>query len=275
MDYALSIEFLTTLGLPPLKVIELAADLGCRHLSMALRANPFNPEGYPPFDLVSDSLMRAEIVAALRDRGVSVSLGEGCMLSAGTTARAVAEAHFATMHDLGIRRINLVSVDPDLGRTFDHYAEFCQLASAAGFEEVVCEFAPVLSLKDLQLALDVVRHVARPDFRLLVDTMHLGRTGGTAADIAAVDPQLIGYVQIADARASGDLAGYAQEALCDRMTPGEGELPLSEFLAALPRGRVYGIEVPQLARAKAGERIESIVRSIVERTRSLLNNLPM
>ncbi len=55
------------------------------------------------------------------------------------------------------------------------------------------------SLPDLPVALAVVGHVVRLSFRLLIDTLHFFRIGGTVADIAALDSNIIGYVQLCDA----------------------------------------------------------------------------
>jgi hypothetical protein len=92
--------------------------------------------------------------------------------------------------------------------------------------------------------LAAIRHVGRKDFRLLVDTMHLGRTGGRAADIATLDPDIIGYVQLRDVSLQPTYRDYMDEALYERKVPGTGELPLLDFVAALPRDLVLGIKVP-------------------------------
>jgi len=96
----------------------------------------------------------------------------------------------------------------------------------------------------LTIALAAIDHVGSPNFSLLIDTMHVLRSGSLAADLAAIDPALIGYVQICDAPLEPVVANYAEESLFERMVPGEGELPLREILAVLPPGRVIGLEVP-------------------------------
>jgi sugar phosphate isomerase/epimerase len=64
--------------------------------------------------------------------------------------------------------------------------------------ETTVEFAPSLTVGDLDAVLAAVRHVGRPGLRLLIDTMQLVRAGHTASDLAAIDPTLIGYVQLSD-----------------------------------------------------------------------------
>lgn len=270
MSDRLGIEGLTVMGLPPVEFVGLAADLGCRHISLTIAKGPVDPWGYPDFNLAADAALRRELGAALRDRGVSISLGEGFVLFPGLDARALAAERFDAMLELGVRRINVVSMGVELAETLDEFAVMAELAAAAGFEEVVTEFAPVFAVRDLPMALDAVRHVGRPSFKILVDTMHLARTGGTAADLAALDPSLIGYVQLCDAPRVPTSPDYMQEAMYDRKTPGEGELPLFDMLAALPRDLIVGVEISQMAKAQAGADARQIVQPIVEASRALL-----
>jgi sugar phosphate isomerase/epimerase len=270
MTDRLGIEGLTVMGLPPVEFVGLAADLGVRNISLTIAQGPVKAWGHPEFNLASDVALRRELGAALQDRGVSISLGEGFVLFPGLNARALAAERFDAMLELGVRRINVVSMGVELAWTLDEFAVMAELAEAAGFAEVVTEFAPVFAVRDLPMALDAVRHVGRPNFKILVDTMHLGRTGGTPADLAALDPALIGYIQLCDAPRVPVDPDYMHEAMYDRKTPGEGELPLFDMLAAMPRDLVVSVEIPQMARAQAGADARQIVTPIVEASRALL-----
>lgn len=115
-----------------------------------------------------------------------------------------------------------------------------------------------------------MKHVARPDFRLLIDTMHLVRSGSDAADLAAVDPCHIGYAQINDTTLQPRTDNYAEEALYERMVPGEGELPLRDILTALPSDIVIGLEVPRRSLALAGVPPAERLRPCLEAARALL-----
>lgn len=135
--------------------------------------------------------------------------------------------------------------------------------------QTTVEFAPSLTIKDLDLALAAVRHVARPDFRLLIDTMHLARSGHTPADLAAVDPALIAYAQLSDNTLQQRGTVYREDSI-NRMVPGEGELPLRDILAVLPPDIVIGLEVPMLSAAQAGEPTEERARRCMQAARDLL-----
>ena len=246
----LGIENISVFGLPPVAFVELAADLGCQHISTGLTSFDFGVHPYPPFSLRDDVSLRRDMMAAMRDRGVSVSLGEGFTIRPGSRAADFA-GDLDLMAELGAETINTVSMDPDLARTFDEFAVLAELAGVRGLQTTV-ELAPSLAVGDLPTALAAVRHVGRPDFRLLIDTMHVIRSGATVAEIAALDPALIGYVQLCDAPRQPRFASYFEESMFERMVPGEGELGLAELVAVLPRNRVYSLELPLRSEALAG-----------------------
>ena len=169
--------------------------------------------------------------------------------------------------------IDGISLEPDLGRTFDEFGVMAEIAAERGMETTI-EFAPGLAVADLPTALAVVRQVARPDFRLLIDTMHLGRTGSTPADLAAVPSDLIGYIQLSDATRAPRFETYMEEAMYHRMVPGEGELPIREFLSILPRHLPIGLEIPQRTLAEAGVGPHERLGACVAAARAMLAQLP-
>lgn len=251
-----------------MEFVNLAADLGCQHISTGLASFAFGVHDYPQFSLREDAALRKEMVRAMQDRGVSISLGEGIMVRAGGDVRDL-EGDLDLFCELGANRINAVSMDPDLGRTFDQLAVVAEMGGARGVE-VTTEFAPVLTVNNLQTALAAVRHVNQPHFKLLIDTMHLVRSGSGAADIAALDLALIGYVQICDALREPVIPDYFEESMYERMVPGEGGLGLKEIVAALPHDRVFALEVPLRGAAKAGAGPHERLGKCVEAVRRLL-----
>jgi sugar phosphate isomerase/epimerase len=267
----LGIELLSVFGMPPVEFVSLAGDLGCRYISCGLESNPMNPLGYPSFSLRDAPALRREMVAVMRDRDVSIALGEGMNIRSGTDIRDRA-ADLALMAELGVRRVNTVSLDPDLNRSIDQFGALAELAAGHGMETTV-EPSPGLTVGDLPTALDAVRQVGRPDFRLLIDTMHIVRSGAEPDDIAKIDPDLIGYIQLSDAPRVPTEPSYMKEAMFDRMVPGTGELPLLELLAVLPRDRVIGLEVPLLAQAQAGVEPHERLGCCVAAARDLLARL--
>jgi sugar phosphate isomerase/epimerase len=94
--------------------------------------------------------------------------------------------------------------------------------------------------------------VDRPNFNLLVDSMHWFRLGNTVEQLAALPPGIVGYAQLCDAPATPRFETYLEEAMYERMVPGEGELPLAEFVRALPADIIVSLEVPLRSQALRG-----------------------
>jgi sugar phosphate isomerase/epimerase len=267
----LGIETISAFGLPPIEYVNLAADFGCAHISLGLSPIDINPHGYARYSLKDDAALRRDLKAALNGRGVSVSLAEGLTVRPGIDARDRA-AEFDVFAELGAKRINTVSLDPDMNRTIEQFAITVEMAAERGMESTT-EFAPGLTVANLPTALDVIRQVARPDFRLLIDTMHFIRSGSKPADLGALDLDLIGYVQLCDAPMVSKFPTYMQEAMTERLVPGQGELPLLEILRMVPRDRVVSLEVPLLSQAKAGLGPHERLRPAVTAAKELLSKL--
>jgi sugar phosphate isomerase/epimerase len=178
------------------------------------------------------------------------------------------------MCELGVKRICSLSLDPDLGRSLDQIAALAEMANRVG-AEIVIEFVPTFTIPDLHSAISAIRRIGRDNVRLLIDTMHLVRSGGRASDIAALDPDLIGYAQLCDAPLVAKNPSYMEESVTERMVPGTGELPLKEILAALPAHVVIGLEIPLLARARAGQGPLERARDCVTGARNLLETFPL
>ena len=81
---------------------------------------------------------------------------------------------------------------------------------------------------------------------IIVDAIHLHRSGGTPQDVAALPPGMLAYFQICDAPAKipdteEELIFQARRA---RLPPGQGGLDLQGMLRALPPGTAISIETP-------------------------------
>ncbi len=267
----LGIGFLSVFGLPPVELVDLAADLGCRYISTCLRGLPLLPLGYPPFSLKDDVALRRDILAALSHRGVTISLGDGFLVLPDADMRSFS-TDLDILVELGVPRINVVSLDPDLGRTFDQFAAMAELASQRGIQTNV-EPVPGLTVGDVPTALAALDHVGQSNFRLLIDTMHVVRSGSSTADVAAIDPGCIGYAQLNDTTLQARTDNYMEEAMFERMVPGEGELPLHDILSALPRDIVIELEVPQRTLALAAISPFDRLRPCVDAARRLLSEV--
>ncbi len=108
----LGIEFISVFGLPPVDFVHLAADLGCRYISSALVGRPLKSLGYPAFSLKDDIALRRQLLAAMDERSVGISLGEGMVIAPDTDVAGWA-ADLDVMAELGAAQINTLSFDRD------------------------------------------------------------------------------------------------------------------------------------------------------------------
>lgn len=169
----------------------------------------------------------------------------------------------------------VVSSDPDDDATKRVFAELCDHALGAGLT-LVLEFLPITAVQTLTQAAEIVTAVNRPNGKLLIDTLHLARTGGTVDQVRALDPSLFPYVQIADAPRQPPGQGYdalLQEAVDGRLLPGEGALPIGELLAALPARLPLSPEIRSRALRERYPDIADRARAIADATRDFLAGL--
>lgn len=262
----IGIERLCLFGMPPVEHVALAAALGCEAVGIGFTpVGSYNPHGYPGWSLRDDPGLRRRLRRACADHGVRITLVEGFGVAPGEEiARFESDLDLAA--ELGGERINVVSMDRDLGRTIAQFAQLTEMARARGLA-VSTEIGPG-PVRTLATALEVAREVGA-GFTLLIDTMHFFRFGSTVAELAAIDPALIGYVQLCDAPREGQ-GKYMDEAFHERRVPGEGDLPLRALLALVPDDVVVSLEVPRRSAAEAGLGPDERVRPCVDAARAML-----
>lgn len=251
----LGIEMLTLLGMPPVEYIKLAAELGCREVSTGLTGLPLSLFGlndvlYPDWSLRDDPALRREMKAAMADTGVRIGLAEGYRAAAGEDIRASA-ADLDLMAELGALRLNAICMEDNLEMAKDKLAVLAEMTAERGMIFTI-EFFPPTGITSLESAVEVCEHIGRGKARVLLDTTHLFRTGGTVEQVAALDPDLLGYCQLSDARMAPYDENYMNDAMFARTVPGEGQLPLRELIAVLPKDLTISLEVPRLDDLRAG-----------------------
>ncbi len=137
---------------------------------------------------------------------------------------------------IGARNVLVASRMPTTPALIERFGALCDRA-APGKVTVVLEFLPIFAIRNLEEAMQVVRAAGRPNSGVLVDTLHLARSGGTSTDLLDAGAVLFPYLQLADAPwepPADGMSGLLHEALHGRLLPGEGQLPLAAVLAAVP-----------------------------------------
>jgi len=266
----LGLEYITLLGVSPLHFIRTAAEVGCRHVSLIPEQIKFGDHSYLDYSLIDNPTLRRDIVACLDDNDVSIALVDGFAVFPDGVAEDYRRA-FNMLAELGVTRINTVSFD-NWARTVEETGKIVSMAAEYSVT-VTVEACPPLTVKNLGQALDLISAVNLPNFKLLIDTMHVARAGDVDA-LAKVEPSLIDYVQISDAplRQRTD-DEYMDEAMNERMIPGQGEIPLVEMLRNIPDHVVVSAEVPLRSLRQAGVSDLERARLVVDGTRKVLSAL--
>ncbi|SFU91125.1 Sugar phosphate isomerase/epimerase [Methylobacterium sp. 174MFSha1.1] len=240
-DWPLGLAHFTCIGVTPVDLVRLGARTGCA--AVGLRLYPAFP-GAPFYALPAGSDVFREMRRALADEGMRVHDIEFVTLSEDFVPASLA-GMLESAAGLGARRLSVCGDDPDRPRLVARFAELCDLAAGFGLGvDLECmAWRQVASLPD---AVRVVEAAGRPNGGVLVDALHLARTGGSPEDVRAVPPGLIRHAQLCDAPAEAPRSTDAiiQEARAGRLPPGDGALPLRALVAALPATASLSIEVP-------------------------------
>lgn len=260
------IDHLSLFGMHPLAFIETAAAAGAETVGIQPAA-PAPPDGSAPWSLLGNPALCREVRSRLDDTGLRIGMIDGLTIAPGRSARHY-EASLADFARMGVTIGNAVSFD-ELGRTEDEFALLVELARPHGIR-ILLETCPVLTIRTLAQGADLARRLG-DDVGLVIDTLHVSRTD-EAADVALLDPELIGYVQLCDAPAAAPATPelYMDQAMHERQVPGEGELPLAQILAAVPAGVVVSAEVPLRSRRAAGWSDPQCAAAAIAGTRRML-----
>lgn len=147
--------------------------------------------------------------------------------------------------EVGASNILCISSLPDPAATADRLGELSRRAAPAGIR-VCIEFMVFTTVKTLADAVTVVEQTGETNAGILVDALHVFRSGTTLAQVAAADPALFPYAQWCDAPAEPpgtETRDYITDALDDRSAPGEGALPIAAFPALFDASVPMSMEV--------------------------------
>ncbi len=153
---------------------------------------------------------------------------------------------------IGARQIVCPVEDADTARRIATFQRLSDMAGAEGLDALV-EFNPYSACPTLAEAVAIVETCGRDNAALVIDVLHLSRSGGSPADLARIDPSLIRLVHLCDAppppEASRSTAELRAESRTARLLPGEGALWLDQLLQVVPPQVPLSVEAPSAAHA--------------------------
>lgn len=175
--------------------------------------------------------------------------------------------------EVGAANVLTVIADPDLAAASAHFARLCEEGGKRGLR-VNLEFGIFTTVHKAAGALAIVEQSDSPAAAVLVDTIHVHRSGGGPEDLLGLPHYRLSYAQFCDAPESlPDLSSQAsilEDALDRRMLPGEGNLPLAAMLEALPRDLPLSVELRSKALRDAFPDPAARAREVARATRAFL-----
>jgi sugar phosphate isomerase/epimerase len=245
----ISLHQLTALDADPVDLIDIAGASGYDAVCVFVHA-PKRKDQFSAQDLFRTVTHKhvATIRARLRERNMQVCNVEYFPIDENANPADWIEA-LDVAAEIGATRATAHVHDTDWSRAADRFAQLCDLGGRRGLR-IGLEFNARSKCPTIDDAASFLTQAAASNSDIVLDTLHLMRSGGTAADVRRHRDR-IGYVQICD----GPLlisASYLDEALFERKTPGAGEFPLASLLDAAPADVPISVEMPSRTLQAAG-----------------------
>jgi sugar phosphate isomerase/epimerase len=269
--HELALACLTLLDTPPPEAVAAAANAGFDSVTLRLIDDP-PPDGG---QLSRNGKLLQETSTNLAALGVTVLDVEVVRLRAELQVTAL-RPDFELASRLGARYVVALGDDQDESRLTERFAELCEETASFGLRAMI-EFAAFTTVETLEKADKLVERAGQyaPEGGVLVDPLHLQRSGGSPSDLARLvklNPSRYPYAQLCDAPLSAPSGGDAEllaEARNNRRAPGDGELSLKELVRTLPSEVPLSVEAPVLhgANRTAAERAQTMMQA----TRRLLD----
>jgi sugar phosphate isomerase/epimerase len=241
----LSLAHFTVIDADPIGLIEAGQAGGYDAIGLRIVA-PFQSDPIVP--VVGDPNMIRSVKRRLADTGLKVLDVEAVWLSAESDVASLEPALDVAV-ELGAKHVIVAGNDHDRGRLSENLSRLCAAADLRGVR-VMLEFLPYSQIRSLAEAVAMLADVGPANAGVLVDALHLSRSGGSPADLAQYDPGLFTYMHLCDAAAIPPAPeGVRSESRGGRLYPGEGGLWLADFIRAFPQDTPIAIEAPSADRA--------------------------
>jgi sugar phosphate isomerase/epimerase len=171
---------------------------------------------------------------------------------------------------VGARNLLVVSRGVDDDQFTERFGELCDLAAPHGIGCSI-EFLAFMSVSSLGQSIDILDRLNRPNGGVLIDGLHLARTGGVPADVASLAPARLAYAQLCDAPAEAPVDAYF-DALDGRSTLGDGGLPVRTLVDALPDHTALSMEIRSAALRSAFPDATDRARHVLDTTNAWFDN---
>ena len=273
----LGLAHLSIFELSPAELVRVAAAVGFDFVGVRVR--PATPAEVLD-DLTPGSVAARETLQALADTGMGVGDIEFIAFD-GSQRRDDWLPMLEVGAALGASTVSVASNDADESRFADTLAAF----TADAREHDLVPTLEAISYNAVDTIGRADALAASAGAAVLLDPLHLVRSGGKVADLASIDASRIPVAQLCDGPLrtptelvvegtlprgmTADGEPRKVEARAHRLAPGSGEFDLAGFVRALPASTPISVEVPNAALlGKLG--VEGYARHLIEATREVL-----
>lgn len=261
MSRKFSLAYLTIPGTDPVTQIKIAKEAG--YDSVSLRTIPMHLPGEPEFLPDRDKALFDAIKGALKEYDMPLMYIELARVRPDLNIEEYKPA-FETAAKLGATDVLGSVWTRDRAWYTDTAGKVADMAKEFGLCYNI-EFLPWAGVRNLQECITLIDDIARSNAYIMVDTLHAGRAGVTASELARTPAKYFRFIHLCDGPAGKDgdpvlddikdelMLVTAREA---RYYPGEGVMDIAGMVKAMPKDLPLSIELPNLkeiaARGVAG-----------------------
>ncbi len=271
-----SLAYLTIPGVAPVDQIRIAKE--CGYDSVSLRTIPMHLPGEPEFLLHKDEKLFRDVKAALKEYDIPLMDIELARVRPDLDISEY-EAPFEKAAELGGTDVLGSVWTRDRGYYTEQVGKIAEMAGKYGLSYNV-EFLPWAGVRNLQEAISLVDNVGADNLYIMVDTLHAGRAGVTAQELARTDKKYFRFLHLCDGPAGPDgdpvLDNIKDELMLftareGRLYPGEGVMDIPGMVSVLS-DLPLSIELPNCEYiAKYGA--EEHARRCLERAKAMLDGI--
>lgn len=253
MKRKFSLAYLTVPKIEPVEQIRIARL--CGYDSVSLRTIPMHLPDEPEFLLHRDAELFKKVQNALREYDMPLMDIELARVRPDLDIGEY-EPAFEAAAKLGASDVLGSVWTRDRSYYVDKVGKIAEMAGKYGLNYNV-EPLPWAGVRNIQECITLVDMIGADNLFIMPDTLHIGRAGVTAEELARTDRKYFRFIHLADGPAGPDgdpvLDNIRDEAMIytareGRLYPGEGVMDIAGFLGALPRELPISIELPNLKR---------------------------
>ncbi len=250
----ISLAYLTIPGTNPMDQIRIAAE--CGYDAVGLRTISMHLPGEPEFIMEKDNELFKKTQQALKEFNMPLNDIELARIRPDLNIDDY-EMAFERAAQLGASDVLGSVWTRDKAFYVDAVGKVATMAKQYNLAYNI-EFLPWAGIRSLQEAITLVDEVAQDNLYIMLDTLHAGRAGVSAAEVSRTDNKYFRFLHICDgaAGANGDavLDDINDELMLytareNRLYAGEGVMDIAGYVRAVPNASLT-IELPNAQRMK-------------------------